>query len=46
MWEIGYVNLVMLMATIPVYDPEEEQVERIDFGDDVQSLSQFINNIK
>lgn len=46
MWGIGYTNLIMLLATIPVYESEEEKKEKpIDFGGDVNALANFINNI-
>lgn len=53
LWEIGYANMVMLLATIPVYEPEdpaekkdEKPVKQFDFGDDVQSLGNFLNRLK
>jgi hypothetical protein len=52
MWGLGYRNLIMLLAVIPVYDAEDdkgkktENNERIDFGDNVVALSNFLNNIK
>ena len=53
-WEIGYTNLIMLMATIPVFDPDGEGEEKkkevktevVDFGNDIQALANFLNNQK
>lgn len=47
LWEIGYTNLIMLMATIPVYDSEEKDKKDdvIDFGDDVKAMANYINNL-
>jgi hypothetical protein len=44
----------MLLAVIPVFDSddaedkraEKKKNERIDFGDDVISLSNYLNNLK
>jgi hypothetical protein len=44
-WDLGYTNLVMLMATIPVYETDEDE-KPIDLGNDTQSLANFINNLK
>lgn len=51
LWGIGYKNLIMLLATIPVYKTEEEKKkekdnEVVDFGDDVNALANYINNLK
>ena len=49
MWDLGYANMIMLLATIPVFDPDdpkEEEVKKLDFGDDVVSLGNFLNNLK
>lgn len=53
LWQISYANIVMYMATIPVFEykkendgeaePESNQ-QITDFGDDIQSLSNYINN--
>lgn len=40
----------MLLATIPVYktdkEREKEKDEEIDFGNDVNALANYINNLK
>jgi hypothetical protein len=49
LWDIGYVNLVMLMASIPEYnsdDTEKENKETIDFGSDVEGLARYLNSQK
>jgi hypothetical protein len=40
--------MIMLMATIPVFETEEEKKKNtvVDFGDDIQSLANFLNNQK
>lgn len=42
--------MIMLLATIPVFDPEDpvedKEVKKMDFGDDVINLGNFINNLK
>lgn len=45
-WEIGYVTLVMLLATIPDFDVEKDEKKngKVDFGSDIQSLANYINN--
>ncbi len=49
LWDLGYANMIMLLATIPVFDPDDpektEEVKQFDFGDDVQSLGNFLNRI-
>lgn len=47
LWGIGYVNLVMLLATIPVYESEDEKEPKkdvVDFGDNIQALANYLNN--
>lgn len=47
LWEIDYTNLMMLVATIPVYSPKadnEEEEKEIPVESDM-TIEDFINNI-
>ena len=50
MWEIGYINVLMLLATIPEYETEDEKKaekkEIISFGEDVNALANYLNKQK
>lgn len=43
LWGISFQNLSMLMATIPSYDADETEKEKLVGGiDDIQDLDKFI----
>jgi hypothetical protein len=44
LWELSFINLSMLGATVPMYEPDDENEEKIEYEEvqDLSTLGEFL----